>query len=157
MSAFTVHRDHIDLLVTASIYGGPHNRGLRFFHDGEHHRFDRLEANLLGTILLEQNVASVCARYDGYADVDPYQYREVANVGGGENAFIPWGHVLRALSCYEYQSCETDDWNESIAKAICDALRLKVCDRIGGADAPWEWTREEADRRWETLHPKTKV
>jgi hypothetical protein len=47
--------------------------------------------------------------------------------------------VLKAISCYEYQSCEHPEWEESEAKAFCEALRDLMIGRLPGYDeAAWE-------------------
>jgi hypothetical protein len=154
MSAFIVNKDLIDLLVTVAVEGGTHTKGLRFYYEGNLYNYSAVDADELGQILTQQNYDSVNYRYQESTEVETYVYKRIKNVGGDTGAFIPWGHVLRALSCYEYQSCETPDWNQSVAYTICQAIRSKVCNRLGGDDAPWEWSRNQANARWEKLHPR---
>lgn len=49
------------------------------------------------------------------------------------------GEALGALRCYEYQACESDQWNDSYAKLICDSIRKSLCDIVCGDG--WEYTR----------------
>jgi hypothetical protein len=46
---------------------------------------------------------------------------------------------LKAISCYEYQSCEHPGWRKSEAHAFCEALRDMAIGCLPGYDdAPWE-------------------
>lgn len=46
--------------------------------------------------------------------------------------------VLKALSCYEYQSCEHPEWRSSEAWQFCNALRDAMVDKLPGYEkAPW--------------------
>lgn len=146
MSAYVVHKDLIDLLVTVSTKHGQYKR-LNVEHQGILRQYGEGDENALGQLLIDANYASVNYRYDGYANPYEYRYNEVVNVGGAQNALIPWSHVLKAISCYEYQACEYPEWKDSIAKSACDAIRLKVC-RFVSEDAPWDWTRAVAQERF---------
>ena len=152
MSAYIVGTDLIDLLVTVALEGPPHSRGLRVWHGGEVHYFDgytdRDAGQRLGEILIAANVASVNYRYQETTPAPAWTFRRVSYVGGESRAMIPWGHVLNACHCLDYQSCEVPTWRESFARAIIDAIVHKVCDRIASdTDAPWEWSRETARER----------
>jgi hypothetical protein len=50
--------------------------------------------------------------------------------------------VFKALDCYEYQSCEHAEWEDSEAKSFCDALRKRAGTKVPGyEEAPWEVTQ----------------
>jgi len=49
--------------------------------------------------------------------------------------------VLGAISCYEYQSCESVGWETSWSKQFMDSLRKNLCSMIAGDN--WEYKREE--------------
>jgi hypothetical protein len=151
MSAYIVNKDLIDLLVTVAIEGAPHSRGLRFVFQDEVKVLDANQANHIGQVLVDQNYNSVNYRYEETSPSYVYEYQLVQHIGGESGALIPWGHVLKALSCYEYQSCESPDWDASLAFAICHAIRKKVCERVAGDDAPWEWSRKRAEERYNEL------
>ena len=142
MSAYVVGFDLIDLLTTAAIEGGPHERGLRVQHKTEDgctlHVFDRADGHTLAQILHDANVASVNARYGETATPETAHVAFVRNIGG---TGATWGDVLNALSCYEYQTCEIEDSGSSLAAAIVSAIRAKVLERFIPQGSPWEWTR----------------
>lgn len=46
--------------------------------------------------------------------------------------------VLKAVTCYEYQACETPEWEDSEAFAFCQSLKDTCFRRLPGyEDAPW--------------------
>jgi hypothetical protein len=47
--------------------------------------------------------------------------------------------VLKAIKCYEHQSCDHPNWQESPSRRWCDDLRLAAIERLPGYDdAKWE-------------------
>ena len=110
--------------------------------------------DIIGRELVAANVASVAARYpsDTRADMvggmvgylpEDYAYRRVTR-----DRFADYGHVLGALACFEYQSCETQ--RDTLAESICDRVRRDVCMRLADACreatgvSAWGWDRDEA-------------
>lgn len=94
----------------------------------------------IAAVLRHQNIRSIQARYGSDADDmwgdEPYRYRRV------ESDLISHPAVLKSLACLEYQSCETDDYRETLAWALLEAIRdAAVRDLPGYDDAPWGWTR----------------
>ena len=46
--------------------------------------------------------------------------------------------VFKQIDCYEYQACEHTDWRNSVARAFCDALRVRYASRVTEyKEAPW--------------------
>jgi hypothetical protein len=147
MSAFILQDDTIDLLVTAGLYGVGIDGGLRVYHEGEILTYNRYEhADILGTLLKTANYESVNYRYKESTEMEGYRYNgtDITQYIGG--VVIPWGQVLKSARCYEYQSCETPEWGGSLAKAIVDAITVKVCGFIAEQNnAEWVWTRHRAE------------
>lgn len=123
--------DLIDLIVTAVV-----DNHLLTTNDGT--------ADKLGRNLLQENVTSVLSRYSdgvdadeytGYAmDIEHYRFRHTGQ--------LPVVQVLKAVDCYEYQSCEHDGWQGSHARNVCGDLRRElVTDLPGYSDAAWAWER----------------
>jgi hypothetical protein len=82
-------------------------------------------------MLMRTNVASVNYRYDENESV-PYYHRPPRHVTWSA------GEVLKAIACYEYQSCEHKGWNASEAKKFCAALQNQIIGNVDGyADGPW--------------------
>lgn len=164
MSAFEVDKTHLDAMVTAGmVWGMPHRHDgplrwmvapethpdyERAFQPGEpwgplaskvyedcRRELTRETAGRVGAMLAAENRRSVDFRYDEEEIEEPYVYRELE---GPPCPVI----VLKAISCYEYQSCETPDWPKSEAHAFCRALEQRAISNLPGyrdADA-WEIT-----------------
>lgn len=147
-------KEHIDLLV-AVIIQGP--RGVRpgIYHAPyfNHETTNQSHANAIGEMLVKENLSSIHARYpDTITDPDntpgpfnqywlaPYEYQE-------RHYRMAVAEAFSAISCYEYQSCEHDEWEQSDASKFCDALRHSLARCIHGySDAPWEWTQDQIDK-----------
>lgn len=126
MSAWIVSNGHIDVLVNAlAAYG---------LLEGD--------PRAVGQDLWEENYRSVNARY-GRSDETP------AYVLHTTEATLHPAAVLKAISCYDYQSCEHYEWDDSAARKRCvdleHALQAKhpelADDRINSnlvyRRAPW--------------------
>ncbi len=118
MSAFVVSPKHIRALAQA-VQGA---------------RCARETVYEVADILWDENVASVCHRYSEDAALYPKP----------EWTFglpVPYSDVqiLKAINCYEYQSCEHPGWQDSKARSICAALTAAVIHRLPGySNAKWE-------------------
>lgn len=135
MSAFVVSKEHIDALVTAGLeFGRPY--GPMRWYWGNPARSNELRAETagqVGAMLWAENQRSVNFRYTEDEIEEPYQFERMPGTP------IPPVIVLKALQCFEYQACESDDWRETEAYAFCQALRKRAISRLGGYDAaPWE-------------------
>jgi len=144
MSAFYVGSDLIDLLVTVAIEGAPHSRGLRVVHNGALHVFDANDADMIGQLLTDANVASVNYRYNDIENPGAYKFRRVADVGGLAASFFD---VLKGCDCFDYQSCELPNYDSSMAADVVRAIRNKVIERITPDSASWCWHRGVAAQR----------
>src|SRR4051812_37320093 len=139
-----VNKVHIDLLVYLAAIGPKEVAGgrghwspFRWRHDGHDWTVDHEPANrtLVGRLLWTENARSVRARYEdadesGMVDqeeIDLYVWEPPANGLAG----MPGCHGyhatavegLKAVDCFEYQSCEHGGWRESSAFAYCDVMR----------------------------------
>lgn len=120
MSAWIVNKAHIDVLV--------HAMGKRELLE--------VSPDEAGRILWEENHRSV-----------NYRYREGTPTPGYRYAAPPveWNkHQLTKIAgCYEYQTCESDDWEQTVAYGMMVELG-EALDREGAlresdeaATAPW--------------------
>lgn len=109
MSAWVVSKAHIDVLVNAA---------------AQFELIDNLrEANTAGRLLWLENYRSVNFRYD--EELEPIQYK----INTMEDVFHA-AAILRVLDCYEYQSCEHPDWENSEAFVFCARLRVAALHRL---------------------------
>lgn len=128
MSAWVVSRKHIDYLVSAAKQYDPHH----YMRYGET-RMAELTTTELGRDLWRENMASVAYRYEDARIEDEmladYRFCRVA---------IDPVVALKAIDCYEYQSCEHPEWRASKARKFCDDLRgVCICALPGYDQAPW--------------------
>ena len=146
MSAHMVSEDTLDLLASVAgwgreplyIYAGgdvlPPRSDLPA-NMGEGNYYGEKEGALIKEELRRENQASLWARYpdDG------------TNAGEGARFRPIWadqvsvGQALGALRCYEYQACESKEWEKSYAYALCQAIRRALCARI--SKDCWEYIR----------------
>ena len=122
MSAYVVNKAHIDYLTrAASLY--------RIIPPDQRHDY--------GRNLWAQNVASVRFRYPDHDIDDPSTNYRYTPPRTPHNPLF----VLSAIACYEYQTCETPDWEEMQAiKDVRELHRTSVRNLPGYDEAPWEIT-----------------
>ena len=156
MSAFVVGKSHIDFLVT---YADLHRRSMwENILDRLVVRKDKADdllsdLDLIGRALWSANIASVRYRYPNErADELPgpvgvafaaagYRYRAHRLAFGCQPDVL-----LKALSCFEYQSCERPDWNGSDEHQFCVHLRDAAISALPGyAEAPWQVPEAEGE------------
>jgi hypothetical protein len=146
VSAYLVGNDHLDLMVSAGFMGVGHDATLDIHTGTGWMQYNKYEhADVIKRELHLMNLQSVNYRYKEFTteDARPYSGAEITPYLGGP--VIPWGHVLGALRCYEYQACECPTWADSTAKKIVERIRHKVCQAITDeAGGMWEWEREDA-------------
>ena len=101
MSAWTVSKKHIDTLVLGLI---------------KRELIQAEQASEIGKMLWEENYRSVNYRYGETSETPRYTY-------SARNAAKLSAVALRKqVSCYDYQSCETDDYNETASAKIVRKL-----------------------------------
>lgn len=130
------------------------------FQSSERLRFSLrgLSRQRVGSILWAENLRSVAYRYPdtarnranlpGQTDevCRDYRFRPVGDVD------LPKSWLSMAIACLEYQSCETPDWKQTVARAILLALKDAIVRLLpgygsfaatfAGSDAPWGLTDE---------------
>jgi hypothetical protein len=154
MSAFIVSKAHIDAIVDVAA-NGPRDRGPRYAGDGWYPpayrssavpRVDaREDAHTVGRLLWLACQKSVAYRYPGDADgewpgpagltlaeIDGYAFTRPSRR-------LTAVEALKAIDCYEYQSCEHPEWKASAEREFCLALRSSLVGSLPGYnEAAWE-------------------
>lgn len=132
MSAFVVDNNVIDAILeygSRPYYGG----AFHYFFDEKWHEIRDCDPaiNLVGQALINQNYASVNHRYTEL-DIPPeYIYKPYRKP-------ISAIQMIKACDCYMYQACETDNWEQTEAFAIVDAIRERAIHDIPGwEEAAW--------------------
>lgn len=137
MSAYVCDRDHVLYLVMAwSEIEQKH---------GKTYGCEELAG--MADMLMRQNVESVRARYPNAAPDElpgpcdakqyllPFDPLEMVDRWGGDFQAV---QVFKAADCYEYQSCESDGWEDTdavkLVRQIADHYKSKI---PGYAAAKW--------------------
>ena len=157
MSAFIVSHDHIDALLSfASKRDSYGSVSYYVKKTGAHVSITEQNATEIGRILLTENERSIYARYPDCKPGDDKKPGTIGEDAAGYN-FKRWPlsspllsvSILKACSCFDYQACETDDYDDSLAATVIDAIRNRAISRLPGyEDAPgWEFHRPVASAR----------
>lgn len=143
MSAYIVDHDHIDALLS---YGIQHQ--VRYSVAESCVEINLHNATEIGRILLDENERSVRHRYPG-SDVDDLPGTIGQNAASYK--FRRWPAllqlealtILKACDGFDYQACETENYEQSLAATIVRAIRGFAIRRLPGySDAPgWHLAR----------------
>ena len=137
MSAWIVSKAHIDFLVSAAKHFG-----IRAINNNGELVCAEEDPDQIGQILWNENYRSVNFRYNENKSAPEYHYDtrcdrikpgSLAEVNEGApdfNGLTGIGFLLKALGCYNYQSCETDDYEKTEAKAIVSTLYHCAADKL---------------------------
>lgn len=143
MSAFVVSHAHIDALLTFADL----KRLTDYLSYEVNHGTEKLSLTEIGRILLAENERSVCHRYPDCTESDKpgtigeeaigYKFKTWQSVFKLQHGQL-CALILKACDCYDYQACETDDYDQSIARRIIDRIRDRAIHSLPGyEDAPW--------------------
>lgn len=89
-------------------------------------------------MLVTENYQSVHYRYEGASNL-PGEVQDEDYVYSRVNEKIDPVQVIKAIDCFEYQTCEHPEWKDSEARKFCQALRGKAISLLPGYDeAAWE-------------------
>lgn len=149
MSAYVVDREHIVYLVEAALshalaecdggsisWLGPCGRRVARC------TASAAERAAIGNMLWKENERSVRARYPDAAELpgpigDNVLALTERDFARGWSKYDPV-QVLQSIACYEYQTCETEDHEQTEAWSFCQSLRRKAIHALPGYDeAVW--------------------
>ena len=142
MSAWIVSKEHIDYLITAGL--SLDQFGVSWRVGPNRVKLTLENATQIGRLLWIENLKSVACRYPddkgngdrpGYGDqddtIEQYRYARSRNA-------VSVVQALKAIHCYEYQSCEHRQWERSQAKRFCTSLESSLVRNVPGYDeATW--------------------
>lgn len=98
------------------------------------------QPEVVAKVLRAQNVRSVAHRYNNPDDMgldEPYTFRPVSQD-------VDPVVIIKSCRCLRYQSCETDDYPQTLAYRVLDEIEdLAICALPGYEAAPWGWKRTE--------------
>jgi len=154
MSAFMVSKTHIDSLIATAVYGPTDNgkpggygqqRWYGIYFSNPSRKLDYESASMAGEMLVKENLSSIHSRYPDTltnpdntpGPCDQYWLSEYAFPRDAKRLTVV--QALKAIRCYEYQSCEHPEWEESEAKRFCEAFTANLVTCLPGYDdAEWE-------------------
>ena len=134
MSAYIMNEDEINTIVSYFIDPNHATGEGAWLKIGDN--YDYLNANnsaQVAKILMDENIRSVNSRYREETQSD-YEFEYIPSARKR-----PVGNIIGALECYEYQSCETDDWHESNAWEIVCGLRKALLKMIAEKEGTYTW------------------
>lgn len=119
MSAWIVSKAHIDFLVAAA----------RAFEVEVGHGMEMVSPEVnpdkFGKILWDENHRSVNYRYEENKETPEYHYDERFD-GFDFKSLTGLGFLEKAVGCYNYQTCECSDYDETTAHVIVDELNCCI-------------------------------
>lgn len=133
MSAFEVSKAHIDAMISAALELDSLSQTLSWYGGNPSRKYEVTweNAEQWGATLVAENRASVNYRYEEEELEDFYTFTRCPG------PFDPVA-VIKITRCYMYQACEHPQWEDSEARALCEALILKMIYALPGYDeAPW--------------------
>jgi hypothetical protein len=117
MSAYLVTENHIEYLVDALT--NPRNDMITSCN----HYAGTTDPQELGQILWDENARSVNHRYKETESAPPFTYRRKCyNTDPLQ--------VLASIRCYNYQTCETPDYDETKAGKLIHRLQSAIISRM---------------------------
>ncbi len=132
MSAFVCSDYHVSILA---VYGARKGQYGTIRAEGR----DWADPREIFAVLMQQNIRSVQHRYpdhNGQAD-------KFGDCGRFDKVAIERGHspveVIKAAHCLEYQSCETDDYLETLAYKLLQQIKRRAEHNLSGYDSA-KWT-----------------
>lgn len=141
MSAFIVSDRHINTIVAFTQTPQFQHRTSSYYHNGERHPFP--DPTRLGQILLDENYRSVNFRYKEDTQPRTFHYQP-------SPTSPPLVHIFSLISGLDYQSCECEDWKDTVAYALLDHIKnIAITSLPGYRDAPSTLADPEPD----TLSP----
>lgn len=114
----------------------------------EHITTDRELATAYANILYRENIRSVACRYpdDGWTDLPgPIEKPENITIAhrdmlSGQYLGLKAVEILKLVNGLSYQSCETDNWEQTAAYHLLEAIKGAAIRTLPGYDdAPWEF------------------
>jgi hypothetical protein len=135
MSAFVVDQQHIDEMVSAAI---DLETRARLVPDRGYRQVNHENANDLGRMLWAENVRSVIYRYRLPGTEEAAEYESAVEAYRFTWRPVSAGRAAKRLACFEYQACECEDWQESLAYDFGSQMARALITKLPGyAEAPW--------------------
>ena len=129
MSAWVLPDEHINVIVS---YFTKRNTfdGLWLELEGQYQYLNKDTAPKLAQILYAENIRSINSRYNEETSNEYMGYEYIPQARDVYS--VP--EIAQALSSYDYQSCETEDYHESEAAKIINLMRKQLLNELVDAE-----------------------
>ena len=127
MSAFIVNDYHINALTSFAV-----RHDVSFYWKGQRYVFNRDTAHQLAEELYSENVRSVNARYNERTRRKGFTFTRVLI------DHLDPEDIIRACDCLRYQSCETNNYDRTLARAATNAIREEAINHLLDGNGCWE-------------------
>lgn len=127
MSAFIVNDYHINALTSFAI----HNE-VSFYWKAQRYVFNRDTAHYLAGVLYSENVRSVNHRYNERTRRNNFSFTRVLI------DHLDFADIISACDCLRYQSCETSNYDRTLARAATVAIREAAINAMIDGNRCWE-------------------
>ena len=125
MSAYVVSNETINCLVNGMI---------------DHRVIGRIDAEMVGQMLLDQNQRSVNYRYSESNQAPKFKFERKGDMFGGVlidvKAVYSDSDIYGCIQCWEYQSCENPGHDTSTAWMYVERLEREIIEKKF-PDYPW--------------------
>lgn len=125
MSAFLCSENHINTLISYAV-----SMDMRFYHNEENHSV-LLDPQGYAQILHSENVRSLEFRYGKDPETPEEIKFKTIKVDQQKDAV----KVIKACHCYNYQACETEDYEETEAFSLISKIINNASRNIPGYDS----------------------
>lgn len=136
MSAFIVNDYHINALASFALA-----HKISFYWKGEWRKFDHDTTQDLAAELYSENVRSVNSRYNERNRRKGFAFNRVA-----VDHLTP-SDIISACDCLRYQSCETSNYERTLAWKITNVIREEAISQLIDSNRCWELQKPEGNRR----------
>jgi hypothetical protein len=133
MSAYIMNDDEIDTIVSYFLSSITGEGAWVRLGESEWDYLTKGNADKVAAILMAENVRSVNAKYRENV-TNPYVFKFDPTASRR-----PIGNIIGALDCYEYQACEAEDWDKSLAHEIVQMLRKHLLKTIAEEEGTYTW------------------
>ena len=132
MSAFIVNDYHINALTSFAI-----RHDVSFYWKAQRYVFNRDTANFLAGVLYSENVRSVNHRYNERTRRNNFSFTRVLI------DHLDFADIISACDCLRYQSCETSNYERTLARAATNAIREAAINAMIDGNGCWELHQPE--------------
>lgn len=140
MSAYHCSAEHLAILVA---WASDHRRPspVRYYFGGAWVELANDPARAFA-VLGNENARSVAHRYREAPTPFNFKYSRPCIASDADPRAI-----VRGCDCLDYQSCETDDWKQTEAYAILNAIRERAILQLCAGCEVWDLTAKALDPR----------